>query len=248
MLESSPRKLWGILGGLGPLASAEFLNTIYEYAEWDREQDAPRLILVSDPTFHDRTDSFLEGREEKIRCQLRENLQKLRQAGATHIVICCVTMHYLLPRLLPSEGWDIVSLIDVALRGAMNTPGKHLLLCTKGTMQLQIFQQHPLWPLAAPRIIVPDESDWRSVHDLIYAIKRDRTAQYQGAILKTILERYSVESCIAGCTELHILARCLYRQKETARLRWIDPLELLARHIVGSDRLQYVSQADAAVS
>ena len=50
-------KLLGILGGMGPLASAEFLKTIYEYGTRDLEQRSPACILYSDPTFPDRTSS-----------------------------------------------------------------------------------------------------------------------------------------------------------------------------------------------
>ena len=45
-----PKRL-GILGGMGPLASAEFLKTLYECFPYEREQDAPVCLLVSDPTF-----------------------------------------------------------------------------------------------------------------------------------------------------------------------------------------------------
>ena len=40
-------KILGILGGMGPLASAEFVKTIYEYnIAGDKEQTAPRIILI----------------------------------------------------------------------------------------------------------------------------------------------------------------------------------------------------------
>ncbi len=43
-------KLLGILGGMGPSASAEFLKTIYEYGISDLEQRSPACSLYSDPT------------------------------------------------------------------------------------------------------------------------------------------------------------------------------------------------------
>jgi aspartate racemase len=247
MLQSCQQELWGILGGLGPLASAEFLNTIYKCAEWDKEQDAPRLILLSDPTFHDRTESFLQGREDVVRCQLEESLLKLKQAGATRVVICCVTMHYLLPKLLLPEICNVISLIDVALQGVIDTPGKHLLMCTRGAMQLQIFQRHPLWPLAAPQIVVPHQSDWETIHDLIYSIKQNQITEHHPLVLRSILERYGVQSFIAACTELHVLTRYL-QQNRSASLHWVDPLELLARRIVNDSYSHYAKRASPVFS
>lgn len=47
----------GVLGGMGPLASAEFLKTIYECSVAGGEQRSPSVIMYSDPTFPDRTEA-----------------------------------------------------------------------------------------------------------------------------------------------------------------------------------------------
>ncbi|MBD2773824.1 hypothetical protein [Iningainema tapete] len=58
------KKLLGILGGMEPLASAEFLQTIYEENLTDIEQELPACILYSDLTFGDCTEAILAGTEE----------------------------------------------------------------------------------------------------------------------------------------------------------------------------------------
>jgi aspartate racemase len=59
MADSSERNIIGILGGMGPVASAEFLKTIYEDQLDPDEQGAPIVMMYSDPTFPDRTKAFL---------------------------------------------------------------------------------------------------------------------------------------------------------------------------------------------
>src|SRR5689334_6778827 len=59
------REVWGVLGGLGPLASAEFLATIYEHADASEEQRLPAVLLFSDPAIPDRTEALLCGREDQ---------------------------------------------------------------------------------------------------------------------------------------------------------------------------------------
>ena len=59
--EDGAEDVLGVVGGLGPLVSAEFLKAIYEHTSWTREQDAPRVLLYSDPTFVDRTTALLSG-------------------------------------------------------------------------------------------------------------------------------------------------------------------------------------------
>jgi len=50
------RLLIGVLGGMGPLASAGFVNFLYQkcQAKFSAEQSYPRIVLLSDPTIPDR--------------------------------------------------------------------------------------------------------------------------------------------------------------------------------------------------
>lgn len=54
-------RLLGVLGGMGPLASAEFVNTVYRLNMTEPEQQAPALVLRSDPSIPDRTAAILSG-------------------------------------------------------------------------------------------------------------------------------------------------------------------------------------------
>src|SRR5436305_6361317 len=92
-------KKLGILGGMGPLASAEFLHTIYALNLADPEQLAPSCILLSDPSIPDRAQAILNGTSEEILPRLSRSLQDLSSLGADHIVVACVTIHHLFPRL-----------------------------------------------------------------------------------------------------------------------------------------------------
>ena len=99
MSTNTKQPTYGVIGGMGPLASAEFLKTIYEYSLDQREQDSPVVLVYSDPTFPDRTDAFLAGQDEALLSQLNRAVDRLRSWDASKIVICCMTIHYLVPRL-----------------------------------------------------------------------------------------------------------------------------------------------------
>jgi aspartate racemase len=96
------KKLLGILGGMGPLASAEFLKTIYEYNVADLEQELPACVLYSDPKFPDRTEAIISGSDDILINLMVTALESLCQLGISKVVITCVTMHYFLP-LIPTR-------------------------------------------------------------------------------------------------------------------------------------------------
>ena len=160
MGQSHKGEMLGILGGMGPLASAEFLKTIYESnIVGQREQKSPKVIVYSDPTLPDRTEALLRGDYNTLLEQLIGALYKLCELDVDKIVICCVTSHYLLPKL-PYELRDrVISLVDIIFKKILERQQKYLLICSTGTCKLGIFQNHILWQFVQDYIILPDEND-----------------------------------------------------------------------------------------
>jgi aspartate racemase len=165
MAKSHNREMLGVLGGMGPLASAEFLKTIYEYnILGQREQQSPKVIVYSDPTFPDRTEALLRGDDEILLANLIEALDQLCELDVSKIVICCITSHYLLPKLPDDLRNRVISLVDIIFKKILERQKKHLLICSTGTQKLQIFPNHPLWQFAKNYIILPDENDQNLIH------------------------------------------------------------------------------------
>lgn len=219
----------GVLGGMGCLASAEFVRTVYELNVCEREQDSPLVILLSDPAFPDRTQTFLSGDVGALVSMLGRRLAQLSALGAGRVVLGCVTLHYALP-LLPADLRGLVlSLVDVALTHAAESEGRQLLLCSSGSRAARVFEGHEKWGRAAGRIVLPDDEDQRLIHSMLYRYKVEVGAQPLLPHLGGLLEKYGADSFIAGCSELHMLTRHLSRGP--AGYRFIDPLLLVAQNL-----------------
>lgn len=220
----------GIVGGLGPLASAEFLKTVYEYGIGENEQDAPIVLMHSDPTFPDRTDAFLAGESELLLARLTGALQSLADAGASRFVICCMTIHHVLPSLPDHLRARIISMLDVIFDN-LKPPQRHLLICSNGTRRLELFEKHPQWEKHKTEIVLPDDDDQDKIHrELIYPIKKNPDFSRLKLLLETLLKRYEVDSFIAGCSEIHVLAKhVLSNNNGAAGYGCLDPLMIIAR-------------------
>jgi aspartate racemase len=218
---------------MGPIASAEFLQTIYEFNPADLEQESPACILYSDPTFPDRTDAILRGSEELLIEHLVEALENLGKMGISKIVIACVTIHYFLPKLSAQLREKIISLIDLIIEEILGTPKQHLLLCTKGTRQARIFQKYEQWSLVEQYVILPDEEEQNIIHNYIYKIKgKNNEDSIINCVnyLDKLVDKYQVNSFIAGCTEFHLVTKHLIKLKQGGKnYSIVDPLLTLAK-------------------
>jgi aspartate racemase len=223
------KQVLGILGGMGPLASAEFLKTIYDFNIGAVEQESPVCILYSDPTVPDRTEEILNGTEEVLLARLVKTLDALCRLGANKIVIACVTIHYLLPKVPAFLREKVISLIDLIFDEVLATEERHLMLCTNGTRSTDIFQNHDRWALIKPQVVFPSEDDQRFVHDLILKIKANQIDDSLWSRFDDFSKRYRVGSFIAGCTEFHLLAKRSINCNP--QYRFVDPLLTLARDL-----------------
>ena len=226
------KKLLGILGGMGPLASAEFLKTIYEYGISDLEQRSPACILYSDPTFPDRTQTIVNGEEAQFTSALVNALDKLVQLGASKIVIVCITSHHLLPHLPPYLRDKILCLVGLIIEEVGRAQKRHLLLCTSGARQARVFESHRNWHSVEKLVMLPDDEDQRAIHGIIYRMKQNRLDDAIVEALEALRRKYRAEALIAGCTEFHLLSKFLIKRELQPHMI-TDPLLILAQNYQG---------------
>jgi aspartate racemase len=236
----------GVLGGMGALASAEFIRTVYEYNADEVEQQSPVTILCSDPAFPDRTEALLNRQTEALVGRLTHRLDQLYRMGSSKIVVCCVTLHFALPQLPASLRGGIVSLIDTIIDLAAESSDKYLLLCSTGVRAARLFENHERWGSLKPRVIFPDDADQQMIHRSLYKYKVSPGEQPLVPHLDGLLQKYRADSFIAGCTELHMMTRHLLAESPGS-YRIIDPLLAIAMRLPQL-LAQDSSLADEAVS
>lgn len=233
MTVGGDKQFLGVLGGMGPLASAEFMKTIYEQSLGGREQESPPVSLYSDPSFPDRTDALLAGEHEELLAQLEGALRRLCALGVSKVVICCITIHHLLPLLPAHLRAQVVSLLDVIFEEVARSRKRHLLVCTTGTRRLGLFEGHARWGQLKNFFVLAGDDDQEAIHELIYRVKKNHDPAALVPRLEALLVRYGVDSFIVGCTETHLLAKQVARG--AGAYGCIDPLNVVARGLRESE-------------
>lgn len=220
----------GILGGIGPLASAEFLGTLYRLNLAEPEQESLSCVLLSDPTFPDRTEAILAGLTDILTERLEHALRTLLDYGADLIVIACITVHHVLPRVSEPLRRKVISLVDLMVDEILAMPRRRLLLATTGTRNARLFESHERWPQIENWVVLPGDSDQLALHQWIYRLKGGASQEECLDWIDTLADRYEVQGVLFGCTELHLLQRLL-AARPPGTTEVIDPLWTAARDI-----------------
>lgn len=222
-------KTLGILGGMGPLASLAFLRTIYEYnLAGQAEQDYPNIVLHSLAAVPDRTQALLNNAEQDLADCLTRNLRLLDGAGVARIVICCFTSHSLMDRLPGEIVEKIVSLVDLTAAELMAKQKRSLLLASLGSYRKEVFRSTDESRRAQEFIVEPDEKDKELVQSLIYQqLKTGANVAPVYTAVRRLLDKYQLDSFIAGCSEFHLLSRYI-RARSIPTISFVDPLYSIA--------------------
>ena len=217
----------GILGGMGPLATADLLRKIVLLTKAEKDGDHIRIYIDDNPRIPDRTAAILSGGESPLP-QMRDSLHKLERCGASCIIMPCNTAHYFLPQLQSETETPFVSMLTATAKTcAEKHPGKTAaVLATRGTLATGLYEK----ALAAEgvRCLIPDEGEQDYLMHLIYdVVKASRPLEPEAerwAALLGGLRAKGADYFILGCTELPIAAQSL-----PAEGPFVDPTEELAR-------------------
>lgn len=221
------KQILGVLGGMGPVVTAEFLKSIYEYNQYiEKEQEAPNVIVFSLPSAPDRTSSINSGNEREFIDFIQLNLENLNQF-ADRIVIGCCTAHYALSHIPENLTNKVISLIKIADRQLQDCNEPALLLASTGTYHKKIFHEGCS---AADKIISLSETDQHLIHEMIYKVlKRGQDPLTILPDIQQLLDKYNTRSYISGCTEFHLFTKSLHLNKIDA-IKAIDPLSTVAKN------------------
>ncbi|WP_193196874.1 aspartate/glutamate racemase family protein [Nostoc sp. MG11] len=217
----------GVLGGMGPVVTAEFLKSIYEYNQFiDKEQEAPNVIVFSLPSAPDRTSSINNGNEREFIDFIQLHLENLNKL-VDRIVIGCCTSHYALPHIPEHLTNKVISLIKIADQQLQEHDEPALLLASTGTYHKKLFHEGCA---ATNRIISLSEKDQYSIHELIYRVlKRGQDPLTILVDIQALLHKYNTRSYISGCTEFHLFTKSLKLNKIDS-IKAIDPLTTIAQN------------------
>lgn len=230
----------GVVGGVGPAATADFVAKIVRNTAAGRDQEHVKLVVEQNPQIPDRTEHLIgDGADPTI--ALYSTCKKLEAADADIIAIPCNTAHAFVDRIQPYLSIPVVNMLDATVEHIRrHHPGRRRvgLLATSGTVRSGVY--HDAATKADLELLVPDDEHQALVMSAIYGPKGAKAGFTQGECVAELrralasLARRGAEVIVLGCTELPLLVQEDDAYAVEGRtVVVLDPTEILARKCVG---------------
>ena len=202
------KKPFGIIGGMGPQATAEFYRilidkSICEYGAVNND-DFPSVVIDSVPV-----PDFIsfQANLNQARAMLVDRTRRLNAYGVGRIGIACNTAHLLLDDLQAVSGVLIVSIMDEAAHLVFE---KHIarvgLLASPMTYKTMLYQK-ALKGIAT--VVIPNTKMQSDLDILIRAVISGKNTMslkiIASQLLASFIQNQKVNAIILGCTELPLI-------------------------------------------
>ncbi|MDR2179081.1 MAG: amino acid racemase [Synergistaceae bacterium] len=195
-------KTLGVLGGMGPAATAEFLRILARDTPAQRDQDHPRILLLSDPSIPDRTEAIL-GLGDDPTPLLRLGLERLVQWGADVLAVPCNTAHSFIDRFRRELTVPFIHIVEATVAAAKEkSPEGAWILSTWGTRRSGLYDDYAR--RAGYRFLTPSDPEQERVQESLTYVKAGKMPE-AGRVLREVVEKLWEREdtlVVTACTEL----------------------------------------------
>ncbi len=223
----------GVLGGMGPLATADFLRQLVENTPAAVDQEHIPVLLYGDCTTPDRTANLVAGGPSPLP-QLLAGIKFLNDGGAQAICIPCNSAHCWYGEMAAASAVPVFHIVRASAEQVrQKNPAARVVgvLSTAGTHRMGIYRD-TLVEMGFT-VVAPTEDEFRTlVSPAIALIKANKLAEAETVFARAAasLTARGAEIIILGCTEIPIGMRQQYLANPA---RFVDSNEALALAVIG---------------
>ncbi len=201
-------RVMGVLGGMGPAATLDFMAKVYAADRAAVEQDRVRLIIDCNPAVDDRN-LATRGEGPSPGPALAAMARGLEAAGAEFLVIACNTAHAWIGEVAAAVDVPVLSMIESACEAAAAQipDAKRIgLLAGQGCLGAGVYQR--AFAARGWTAILPGPQNQAAFMDALYRVKSGAMGAAERMAFMACAQEVAAagaEVVIAGCTEVPLL-------------------------------------------
>ena len=221
----------GVLGGMGPEASAKFYLRIVQLFQSELQArhnfDYPEMLIHNIPS----PDNVEAGVGDELRQYLLDSVALLEAASMEMLAIPCNSAHVHIDAVAEAASTPVMNILEETAKEIGRSGNRRvLLLGTKSTLDYNIYP--PYLERFGITVVLPKLPHQHVVTRAIMAVcDGSLNENTRNSVLSVITSYPDIDGVVLGCTELPAIVS----QKDMA-VQCFDTLELLARATVERSR------------
>ncbi|RWZ58728.1 amino acid racemase [Halobacillus fulvus] len=235
-------KIIGILGGMGPEATAECYMKILRATNASKDQEHYRVIIDSNAKIPDRTEA-IAGRGPSPVPEMVSAAKNLEKLGVDVACMPCMTAHYFIEEVQKRVSYPLMNAFletKKYIQDAYPDVKKIGVLATTGTIQSGLFDKY----LDNVDIVYPTPfTQKEKVMNAIYGENGIKSGNTNGEPLQMLKDASDelidngAELIISGCTEIGLVLKTYHLPTPL-----LDPMEVVA-HVVAKESVYQKSSS-----
>ncbi len=223
-----PGKIIGIIGGMGPEATIDFMKKILKNTPAKADEEHLHMLVDNNPQVPSRVKAIFEEGESPgpTMAEMARNLVKW---GAELLVIPCNTAHFYVGEVIAAVDVPVLNIIDETIEKLKQNDIKEVaLLASSAVLKTRLYNGK--LEEAGIKLILPSQPYQEKIMEAIFDVKSgdiETAVQKTDYVLKHIVEK-GAKAAILGCTELPIVIEHL----KCEALQFFDTSEILAKAVV----------------
>ncbi len=218
----------GVIGGLGPDATVDFMAKVIAATGANTDQDHIRMLVDHNPRVPNRHAAIASG-DPVVGTELTAMATGLERAGADFLVMVCNTAHAWTADIRAAVSIPFISIVEVTVAAIADSGARKVgVMAAEGCLRAGLYQD--ALEKAGYQAITWGDGELQQFMSLVYRIKAgERGRELTEAMLElaTVLVDAGAELLVAGCTEVPLVL-----DAGTAPAPLLSSTDLLAQHTV----------------
>ncbi len=200
------RRTVGVIGGMGPQATVDFLARIVAATPAQVEEDHIHVLVDNNPHVPSRLAALLDGTGESPLPTLIAMAKGLEAQGAALLTMPCNTAHYYLPQIAQAVSipfLDMVTLALARLSALSPKPRRVAVLATPAVRKIGLYAAR--LAVAGFDPVFPYTPEEEKLLRVIRAVKANDTGDAVRADYAAVAKSLDADAYLIACTELSVL-------------------------------------------
>ncbi len=200
------KHFFSIIGGMGTLASTQFIVDMNRLYSPDEDQKYLNYILYNYADVPDRTAYILDDSEDDPAPCLIEAVKAVESLGTEFVVIACNTAHYFIDEIKKETDVPILNMLDVTGDALRQHDAERIgIMATRGTFNSKLY--HQVIEGAGMTVVEPGELLQEKIMSLIYddVKENNRVDKEKFQVVLNEFKALGAEIIVLGCTELSFI-------------------------------------------